>query len=229
MKRWALLVAGLYFLILFVLTVPVIMLAFASKADWPTWAEAAEVYTVWQYWLWLAIMVISQAALLTVPVGATSRRPVTQRSLWPTILAAGLMAGGLVIGGIFSIYEFATRSIDLTSWHGWGTLAAGSLTWVLWTLVFLRMGRNAEPTDVISKQCRLLLKGSILELLIAVPTHIVARSRDYCCAGFMTFVGLTMGIAVMLFSFGPAVFFLFQERWKRLHPVRTSSSVEAGL
>jgi hypothetical protein len=75
-----------------------------------------------------------------------------------------------------------------------------------------------EANDWLSRQCRLLLKGSILELLIAVPTHIIARYRDYCCAGFMTFIGLTMGISVMLFSFGPAVFFLYVERWKRLHP-----------
>jgi hypothetical protein len=34
----------------------------------------------------------------------------------------------------------------------------------------------------------------------------------------MTFVGLTMGFSVMLFSFGPGVFFLFVERWRRLHP-----------
>jgi hypothetical protein len=26
---------------------------------------------------------------------------------------------------------------------------------------------------------------------------------------------------VMLFSFGPAVFFLFADRWRRLHPDRT--------
>jgi len=60
--------------------------------------------------------------------------------------------------------------------------------------------------------------GSILELLIAVPTYVVARYRDYCCGGFITFVGLAMGAAVMLFAYGPAVFYLFAERWKRLHP-----------
>jgi hypothetical protein len=80
------------------------------------------------------------------------------------------------------------------------------------------MSRDTEPADMVSRQCRALLKGSILELLIAVPTHVVARYRDYCCAGFLTFIGLTMGVSVMLFAYGPAVFFLFVERWKRLHP-----------
>jgi hypothetical protein len=33
-----------------------------------------------------------------------------------------------------------------------------------------------------------------------------------------TFFGLTMGISVMLLSFGPAVYFLYAERWRRTHP-----------
>lgn len=84
--------------------------------------------------------------------------------------------------------------------------------------MFYRSSRTSMAADVVSRQCRLMLRGSILELLVAVPTHIVARSRDYCCAGCMTFIGLTLGISVMLFSFGPAVFFLYVERWRRLHP-----------
>jgi hypothetical protein len=221
MKRWALLVAALYCLILIALTVPVTALAFAPKS---IWSDAVKAYVCWQYWLWVAIMVVSQAALLAVPVRVASRRPTTRCSLWPTVLAAGLMAGGLAVGAISSVCECLYRGVGQDSWMGWGIIALGVLTWLLWTLIFFRMGRSAEPTDLISRQCRLLLKGSILELLIAVPTHIVARYRDYCCAGFMTFVGLTMGIAVMLFSFGPAVFFLFIERWKRLHPKQAVES-----
>ena len=88
------------------------------------------------------------------------------------------------------------------------------------------MGRQAGSPDWMTRLCRLLFKGSILELLIAVPTHIVARYRNYCCAGFMTFIGLAMGISVMLFAYGPAVFFLFAERWKRLHPTSPDEMIE---
>ena len=84
-----------------------------------------------------------------------------------------------------------------------------------------------QPMDVVTRQCRYLLKGSILELLVAVPTHIVARARDYCCAGFWTFFGIAFGVSVMLFSFGPGVFFLFAARWKRLHPQRTGRWIDA--
>lgn len=214
MKRWALVVVGLYLLMLAVLTLPVGLLAFVPQVGAK---EAVEVYLQFPFWLWLGVMGLAQAALLVVPVRVASRRPVTRRSLlWP-VVTAGLMMGGLAVGAICSIGEFAARD-QVPTWFWWATLAAGAVIWSVWAVLFYRSSRDAEPADAVSRQCRLMLRGSILELLIAVPTHIVARSRDYCCAGVMTFVGLALGISVMVFSFGPAVFFLYVARWRRLHP-----------
>ena len=129
--------------------------------------------------------------------------------------------GGLATGAMYSLYEVAMRDKALDGWFWWAGIGAGVGIWCVWAIMFYRASHGGEPRDLISRQCRLMLRGSILELLIAVPTHIVARYRDYCCAGFMTFIGLTMGVSVMLFAYGPAVFFLFVERWKRLHPSTT--------
>ena len=63
-----------------------------------------------------------------------------------------------------------------------------------------------------------LIRGSILELLVAVPSHVIVREREYCCAGFITFWGIVTGVSVMLLAFGPAVFFLFAKRFGRLKP-----------
>jgi len=217
MKRWALIVAALYAALLLVMTVPAIWLAFAPKLRL---GETVNAFVWWPYWLWLAIMFTSQVALLSVPVRVASLRPVPRGPIWRTILAGGLMAGGLAGGAFLSIYEFLVRGY-LSNKFLWTAIGLAILTWGIWALVFFRMSRGMEPGDIVSRQCRYLIRGSILELLIAVPTHIVARYRDYCCAGFMTFIGLTMGVSVMLFAYGPAVFFLFAERWKRLHPART--------
>src|SRR6185503_11486927 len=111
------------------------MLAFPPKENWPTWAEAAEVYTVWPYWLWISVMAVSQSALLAVPVRFANRRPVTRGALWPTVLAAGLMAGGLVAAALCTIYEFGFRDIDLSGWKGWSILSVGGLTWIVWAVV----------------------------------------------------------------------------------------------
>jgi hypothetical protein len=224
MKRWAWLVAILYGAILLALAMPAVMVAFAPKVSVQ---EAASAFSDVFSWLWLLVMVLSQFALLAVPVRFASRRPITRGALWPTVLAGGLMAGALVFAGGISVLETIFGEHGSENWP-WLIIAAGLLTWSIWTAVFIRMSRNVETTDWLSRQCRLLFKGSILELLIAVPTHIVARYRDYCCAGFMTFIGLTMGVSVMLFSFGPAVFFLYADRWRKLHPktngISTSSS-----
>jgi hypothetical protein len=215
MKRWALIVAALYMVILVVLTVPFSLLAFIPKVGW----SAFGVYLDWPYWLWLVVMVVSQFTLLAVPVRLSGQRPVTRGPIWKTVLAGGLMAGGLVMGACFAIEElvFADHP-PRADWDVGNFVWLGLITWFIWALIFLRISRNTPPADFVTQHCRALFKGSILELLIAVPSHIVARCRDYCCAGFMTFIGLTMGISVMLFAFGPAVFFLFAERWKRLHP-----------
>jgi hypothetical protein len=222
MKRWAWLVAGLYGLILVALTMPAGLVAFAPRISI---SDAGSAFTVWPYWLWLAVMVLSQFALLAVPVRFASRRPVTRGALWPTTLAGGLMAGGLAVGAGFSILETIFGGHDAGRWP-WIIIIAGVCTWSIWTWIFFRLNRRMDAADWFSRQCRALLKGSILELLIAVPTHVVARYRDYCCAGFMTFIGLTMGVSVMLFSFGPAVFFLYADRWKKLHP--KSNGISAG-
>jgi len=217
MKNWPLLVAALYLAALAVLTIPFILLAFVPQAG-PVDA-AKDTVTFPPYWIWLALMTVSQFALLAVPVRLASLRPVTRGPVWRTVLAGGLMAGGLTFGAFLSVYEFVMTDKG-SSFNAvfWVALGLGVLTWCFWSVIFLRMSRRVPPADLVSRQCRALFKGSVLELLIAVPTHIVARYRDYCCAGFMTFIGLTMGFSVMLFAFGPAVLFLFAERWQRLHP-----------
>lgn len=218
MRRWAWMVAALYGAVLLVLTGPMCLLAFAPgikfSGSWGVLGSPLD-------WIWLAVMVASQMALLGVPVRVASRRPLTRGPIWRTVLAGGLMAGGLAAGAFLSIYEFIMRDKDNGNWCIGTAVALGALTWCIWSLIFLRLSRRVDAPNLVSRQCRSLFKGSVLELLIAVPTHVVARHRDYCCAGYLTFIGLTMGVSVMLFAFGPAVFFLFVERWKRLHPGET--------
>ena len=216
MKRWALLVAILYGAILCLLLPPTYHLAFASQ---PRSAYHGIFFQQW--WLLLGVMALAQVALLAVPVRVASRRPVTRRPLAMTIGAAVLMMSALVVGAFCSIYEFGFHEAG-GYWTIWTALGLGLGAWCIWGWIFFRFSRRLEAADFVSRICRWLFTGSILELLIAVPTHIVARYRDYCCAGVMTFIGLTMGTSVMLFSFGPGVFFLFAARWRRLHPGATN-------
>jgi hypothetical protein len=97
-------------------------------------------------------------------------------------------------------------------------LALVVVLWMLWAALFLRGSRDDDPDSLSRRAVRWLLRGSILELLVAVPTHVVVRHRGDCCAPFATFWGIVCGLTVMLMSFGPGVFFLFVERARRLKP-----------
>ncbi len=227
MKRWAIVVVVLYLLILLVLSGPLLVAAFHPQFRF---GEIPGLASYPHYWIWIAVMVSSQAALLVVPVSVANRRPLHRRAIiWP-VLASGLMMGLLSSGAVACIFEFLRKdkAIDAFDDFLWADAAVLLGFWLIWALAFHRMTRGAEAMDAVTRQCRWLLKGSILELLVAVPTHIVARYRDYCCAGVLTFFGIAFGLSVMIFSFGPGVFLLFVERWKHVHPRIGAPARKAG-
>jgi len=85
-------------------------------------------------------------------------------------------------------------------------------------VIFRSFAKSDDPDALLKRIVRWLLRGSLLELLVAVPSHIIVRRRDDCCAPLGTFWGIATGISVMLLCFGPGVFFLFVERCQRLKP-----------
>ncbi len=99
-----------------------------------------------------------------------------------------------------------------------GLTLALAICWLVWAVVFYRFARSDDPAALVKRTTRWLLRGSILELLVAVPSHIIVRNRGDCCAPAGTFLGIVTGIAIMLLCFGPGVFFLFVERFGRLQP-----------
>lgn len=234
MKRWALLVVVLYAVAIVAFTVPTVLLAFVKfPVKGPEANDITAMAVAWQYWLIVAVLAAAQALLLAVPVRRAAGRPVRRRSVWATVTAAGFAVGLLMLGGLLSVYETITKSFssenDLAFRFFVETIfvvAAGS--WLFWTVVFARQAREMPPDDWMSRLFRRLYVGSIAELLVAVPTHIIARVRDYCCAGVMTFVGIACGIAVLLMAYGPGVFFLFAARWRRLHPVPAAGLVSSA-
>ena len=215
MKTVAAIVVLLYADLFIGLTVPVILLAFYPEFDLH---ETGGAFAEPVYWGVLAVLLLCQAALLVVPVQLERQRPVSRRSVWLPIAVVGFLVGALVVGLIFTLAEFIQQGLKLSDAQGWSVVAGGAAIWGLWAVVFGLLSRRREPRAVLATQCRQLLYGSLLTFLVAVPTHIVARQRTYCCAGVYTFVGLTFGLAGLLISLGPGVYFLFAARWRKLHP-----------
>ena len=113
-------------------------------------------------------------------------------------------------------------AVGLSPGSSWFTvlfiLALVGILWIGWSVLFFRGSRDDDPDSLSRRAVRWLLRGSILELLVAVPTHVVVRHRGDCCAPYATFWGIVCGLTVMLISFGPGVFFLFVARARRLKP-----------
>lgn len=217
MKKWGLVVLALYGAIILIFTLPVCILAFFSfdpKNNINTKA-LLEIFTNWPYWAGFALFLAAQAALLDVHVNLAQRRPVTKGNIIPVVLFSSLLMALLVAGIVLAVNETITKGSSTKDWLIFVPLL---LSWLIWGYVFYRWSTKLAPESFLERIHQSFFRGSILELLVAVPLHIVARYRNYCCAGFNTFVGIVFGLAVMLCSFGPGVFFLFVERWKKLHP-----------
>jgi hypothetical protein len=223
MRRWAFLTAFLYGLLAVLMIFPLILTAFPLEiledidnflggifdnvASWPG------------YWLAAAgIMALIQFLYLVVPLRVAKGRPVGRRHWGYLAAATGLMFGILVLGAWWVVTEdlLGEKTLDSETMAYAGLAVAGA-SWVVWGIVFYLLGRRSlDPLRTVGTASDTLIRGSILEILIAVPSHVLARHRDYCCAGFMTFIGLASGLATMLFAYGPGVFFLFAQRWGRL-------------
>ena len=218
MKSWGFLVAFFYVLILLVMTVPVGFVCFGNT-------NSVELYREGGYWLWLMIMFVGELLLLFIPVDTSERKLKSRRHLLVPVLTAALMFGVLVFLMITSL-GFAFLGDDLLeadSLSLWLLLLVFIGLWGLWGSVFYRYSLQEKEQTLSKRLTNYLLKGSILELLIAVPSHIVVRQREDCCAPAGTFLGIVMGLSVMLLSFGPGVFYLYIARKNKIKLLSTES------
>jgi len=235
MKRWALATVSFYLLALLVLTVPMILIAFYGAAGIKA-GTAVKIFTEWGYWLWLTVLVAGQALLLLLPLKITQRRFIPRRTLVVPCIVTAFLLANLFIAGIVDILcaAFDEKWINAFLYlipfsqdindpnvvpqviiMAFVTLLA---FWVVWTIIFRHYADSDDPESLLKRVVRWLLTGSILELLVAVPSHVIVRRRDDCCAPIGTFWGIATGLAIMLLCFGPGVFFLFHKRFKRLQP-----------
>ena len=104
------------------------------------------------------------------------------------------------------------KNVDLTN----QLLIAAGIVWIVWSAIFIGITFSVDPAGIGMKLHRFLIAGSVLELLVAVPSHIVVRRRTECCAGIATGMGICIGVVIMFVAFGPSVLLLFYRRWIKM-------------
>ena len=228
MKHWGLVTVALYVALAVMLAFPLHQLCF-NWGKTPLGASSAvAMIGHWGFWLWIGLSALCQAALLLVPVAVSAGRPVTRRTVFVPAITSAFLLALVCVSSILTVAAgiFGDRSERLYEMLGTepeevllNIALYFALTWLLWGLVFSSFCKvDGDRDRFIARSTRWLLRGSILELLVAIPSHIAARQRNDCCAPIVTFWGIATGITVMLVAFGPGIYFLFVERWRRLHP-----------
>lgn len=223
MRKWGVVVSAFYAVILLVLLVPVFYLL--AEDRFYGWAKffsgLVEAYGQYLLWVLIVILLSSQVLLLFLSVDTSLKRlkprahvltSVVMGAVLTALLSCGVIWSlGIAIGGDRFPISFSGSELDVFGWLG--------ALWLLWGIVFYQYFRNSS--EAVTRIISWLLKGSILELLVAVPCHVVVRRRHECSAPIVTSFGIVTGIAIMLLSFGPSVLFLYKKRLDAYSPRST--------
>ena len=220
-SKWAFMVTALYVMLVFVVFLPAFLfvVCLIGEDDIFGFKEFingyAQLLQHWPWWVYCGFLMLCELSLLTVQVGKSAERPKPQRGIRVTALAAAALFAMLVLGIVWSIAVAIFGDDAIEQFAFYAALIFVVVNWLVWAWVFRRFAKKTDPDNYPRRLIKWLLRGSILELLVAVPSHIIVRQRDVCCAHMITATGIATGLAIMLLSFGPGIYFLYAERIKR--------------
>ncbi len=224
MARWAFWTVLLYISLVMIIFVPLLhWLAFLGNVSF---VDSLGLYISWQFWSLFCIFVLIQAGLLLIPVKMADESYESRRHIRIPIATTGLAFSIILIGIIWSILMAIWGDDAWARVYPWPSLAFVGVSWLVWSMLFYRWWRSTEPQALTKRITTWLIRGSILELLVAVPSHIIVRRREDCCAPGLTFFGIATGLVIMALAFGPGLYFLFRERFERMKPRSKRSNAQ---
>lgn len=225
MRMWGVIISAFYAVTLLGLIVPGAI--FIMGEDFSKWAGLVqgvkETYKEWMFWILAGVVLASQALLLFLSVDASQKRLKPRAHILVSCIVGAILTALLSSGVIWSL-GFAVRGDKFGGAYfdkEGNILAFWGALWLLWGVIFYVYFRNSSA--VVTRIISWLLKGSVLELLIAVPCQVIVRRRHDCSAPLATGFGIATRIAIMLLSFGPSVLLLYKKRFQE-YSTRASNS-----
>ncbi len=219
MRKWGVLVTAFYALVvIMLLSYGMVLLAeVGDTIDFSFENQMEEVLLI--ALIPTAVLVCGQILLMFLSVDTSWRRLKPQRHARVTAGLVGLMVTVLAFATFFAIAmahsgdnldipipdEIIPEGSELLVF-----LASIAVIWGFWGVVFYTFSKRVS--NVVDSAVSWLIKGSVLELLIAVPCHMIVRQREWCCAQYVSAYGIAAGIAIMLMAFGPSAAFLYQRK-----------------
>ncbi len=224
-RFWEVCVLMCYGALLLALVFPVFFGApeFPGVGSDDLWAALLDGYEWPGTWMIWAALLVCQAVLLFVPVNGSGRqeRVRPRRGLGLVIVVTALFAAILLYATYLSVSFTFLGDETFEVWEDffgedWTVFTALLLglffLWGFWAWVFYQLTQNREADEARASVLKWLFRGSMAELLVAVPCHIWVRNKEECCAPYGTALGLAAGLAVMFASFGPGVIILFRDK-----------------
>jgi len=215
MRKWGIVISVFYAVIVVGLLLPAAIPLSAAAAPFSSefYESLRDMYSWWQTWVPIAAVLAGQATLLFLSVDTSFKKLKPRAHIAVSVTIASMLVAMLAVAAFYCV-DAAVRGDKFGDSYNLGTTAGlfglWAALWVLWGVVFYLYSRNSG--QVTERAVSWLLKGSVLELLIAVPCHVIVRRRHDCSAPVVTSFGIVTGIAVMLLCFGPSVLFLFKKR-----------------
>jgi hypothetical protein len=217
MRKWGVVITLFYALVVVTLLVPGAVFLFgpAFLGSTAFYDQVKEAFSAWGTWVTVAIPVLGQALLLLLRVDTSFKRLKPRAHILVSSAITAFFLAILTFAGVLSCFVGVKgdRALDILDRLPGGlasTLGACAILWLVWGVVFYRFSRDSS--DPVTRAVSWLLRGSVLELLIAVPAHVIVRRRHDCSAPLVTSFGITSGIAIMLLAFGPSVLLLYEKR-----------------
>lgn len=214
MRRWGIVITAFYLCVLVVFLLPggIYLTGDAgeSASDLLLGLFDPEAFIdgTWFAWLIVAVLVGAQALLLFLSVDISRKRLKPRQHVLLSVAVTAFAVGLLATSVFWSVgVAIWADNVVEEEWLFWASPIA---FWIVWgTIFYLYRERVSARLD---RTVSWLLNGSVLQLLIVVPCHIVVRQRGDCSAPIVTGYGIATGVAIMLMAFGPSVLFLYQKR-----------------
>lgn len=214
LRFWAFVTLFLYAAAIIGIFIPLTASLLSPTKPEETAKDAINAFAEWWFWAFIGIMVAAQLLLLLVPVRAAWDYEIKPRRLIvPVATACALLA--ILLGGVITSVFAAIWGDDTPPALIISAMVVTGGSWLLWWLVFRRYTRSS-PDEAMDGIAAVLVRGSIVELLVAVSCHIWVRQRGDCSAPGFTFAAICAGFSIMLCAFGPGVFCLLVARARRM-------------
>ncbi len=190
--------------------------------------QMTEVFEILVWHMTPSVILAAVQVVFLAPLVGPVRSDSQGRSMRASMLSAACVALVLSCGIVFALFEVvalvSTEGVSASLveddpviapfalFIGWGIIG------LPWTIALWKVGDSRHPNGL-ARATRMLLAGTVIELVLALPIYVLARRRESCYCSLSSWWAMVAGIVALLSLCGPcAVLFLTREarrNWSR--------------